>query len=194
MTANDLERACLATLEELLLAYGEAVARQAGDDEPPIAPRSFTCVSAFDRWAEDQLPAIVVESPGMRAVELHGGTYDGTFTLRVGAYCSASTELATHELVRLWTAAIRTCLLQTPSLGGLVSSMRLLTESYAEMTVPDRRTIVAGTVELEAVVSEIVSVDAGPLAGVDPPDLAPWPSVLTHEETIERLPDPVEDS
>lgn len=189
-TANDLERGCLALLEERLTAYGDAVARQGAEETPLVAPRSYSCSSAFDRWAEDQLPAIVVVSPGtLEPPELRGGIYGAAFGLVVGVYCSAATEIATHELVRIWTAAIRSCLVQTPSLGGLVSELVLLEESYDDVDVSDRRTYAAGTVAFLARVSEIVSVDAGPLLGADPPDLGPWPEVLSHDVEIARLPE-----
>lgn len=189
-TANDLERAALAVLEERLVAYGNAVARQAGDATPPEPPRSYTCSATFDRWAEDQVPAIVVASPGtVEAPELRGDSYSGLFDLLVGVYVSAATELATHEIVRLWTAAIRACIVQTPSLRGVTSSATFLGESYDVVDIRDRRTYIAGTCAFAVRVDEIVSVTAGPLLATDPPDLEPWTTVETHEETIERLPE-----
>jgi hypothetical protein len=188
-SASQLEQACLAQLQRLLPAYGNAVAAQLGATAP-APPRSYTCAARFDRWAEDQLPAVVVVSPGtLRQPELHGGAYDAVFGLVVGIYCSAATERATHDLVRLWCAALRACLLQTASLGGVVADLMLLDESYDEIDVESRRSIAAGVCGFEAHVNAITDRRAGPLVAASPPDDQAWPLVQTADVEIDRLPE-----
>ena len=99
---------------------------QLGWSAAPAPPRSYTCSVQLDRFAEDQLPAVVIVSPGTIGVpELHSGTYDAVYGLVVGVYCSASTDRATHDLVRLWCAALLALPVQSPSLGGVASRAAL---------------------------------------------------------------------
>lgn len=189
VTASALEQATLALLQARLVAYGQAVAAQAGVPAP-APPRSYTAAAGLDRWAEDQLPAVVVVCPGtVGRPELREGTYSAAFGLVLGLYCSAATEGSTHELVRLWCAAARTCLAQAPSLGGLCSDLVLLDESYAELPVDGRRSVAAGTVAWEARVDAISDAYAGPLLGTAPPDNQPWPGVQSTSVAVERLPE-----
>jgi hypothetical protein len=190
-SARQLEQSALALLGQRLLAYGQAVARQEGMPEP-APPRSFTAAGGIDRWAEDQLPAVVVACPGtIGRPEQRGGVYTAVYGLVVGIYVSAATESATHDLVRLWCAAARTCLAQAPSLGGLCSDLVLVDEAFTEMPLDDRRTIACGSVAWEARIDAITDANAGPLLGVDPPDSLPWAEVESVEVEVQRLPDDV---
>ena len=180
-SAELLEQSCASLLAALLPAYGVAVADQLGWSAAPAPPRSYTCSAQLDRFAEDQLPAVVIVSPGTIGVpELHSGTYDAVYGLVVGVYCSASTDRATHDLVRLWCAALRACLLQSPSLGGVASGLRFVDESYDQVDIEARRSLGAGICGFEARVNAIVDATAGPLTGLDPPDGGPWPTVHQH--------------
>lgn len=188
-TAATLEEAALDQLRRLLSAYGDEVAGQHGM-EFPTAPRSYTAAAQLDKWVEDQLPAVVVVSPGTSGRwEMRDGCYSAVFGLVVGVYVSASTQKATHDLVRLWPAAVRACLAQTPSLGGLVTRLEPLAERYDERPAQDRRTLGMGSVAFEARVNEIVNANAGALQAKTPPDDTPWPLVQTTDVQVDRLED-----
>jgi hypothetical protein len=189
-SASLLEQAAATLLSGLLPAYGAAVADQLGWSAAPPPPRSYTCSAQLDRFAEDQLPAVVIVSPGtIGPPELHSGTYDAVYGLVVGVYCSGSTDRATHDLVRLWCAAIRACLVQSPSIGGVASDLRFVDESYDQVDIEARRSLGAGVCGFEARVNSVVDANAGPLVGTDPPDDQAWPTVETTEIEIDRLPE-----
>jgi len=181
-----VEAGALGLLVRLLPAYGQALARQL-DVAPPEPPHSYTCAAALDRWAEDQLPAVAVASPGIvgGSVEARGGLYSVVFGLVVGVYCSAATERDTHDLARLWAAAVRACMLQSPSLGGTVSDLVWLAESYDELAVEGRRSIAVCSVAFEARSDDVVDAYAGPLVAADPPDTDAWPTVQTTDVQID---------
>jgi hypothetical protein len=189
ISASQVEQATLATLLGRLEAYGAALAAQEALDAPPTPPRSYTCASGFDHWVEDQLPAVVVASPGLvpGSLEPRGGFYSVVFGLVVGVYVSAATEAATHRLVRLWAAAVRACLLQSPALGGLCSELVWLAESYDDRPVDERRSWGVGTCAFEVRVDDVLDTNAGPLVNDDPTNTDPWTTVQTTSVEVDRL-------
>lgn len=187
-SAVKLERAALAKLRALLDTYAAAVAAQLLTDAPaPV--RSYTAAATFDRWAEDQLPACVVVSPGVigGSIEQRGGFYSASFGLVVGVAAAVASQSATHDAVRLYAAAVRACLLQGPSLDGLVSELTWIGESYDERPEDDRRSLAAGLVSFEARIDDVIDAYAGPLVGADPPDGDDWPRVQTTDVRLDNL-------
>lgn len=139
-------------------------------------PRSYVLAEELDKTVADQMPAIVVVSPGLAAAApMHEG--DGEFTawwnLGVGVVASASTRKDTKRLVRVYCAAIRAIIVQKMSLGGSValphaSNCRWVDESYDDnFNFTDDMTISAGQVIFEVQVDDVVTAGAGPLSPSD---------------------------
>lgn len=187
--ALDVEQAATDMLRKNIGVYLDAVGTRFGYTAPLVRPRSITCAPEVARYAEDQLPAIVVMSPGIVGnVERRGaGTYDAPFGLVVACAVSASKRYNALKLVRIWCAAIRACCVNHAGLdaSGLTSSLAWIGEQYVAENAANRRTICAGTVEFRARVADVVDATVGPLDPTDP--AAIWPSVQTHDEDVELI-------
>jgi len=136
-------------------------------------PRSITVVEELNRENADQLPAIVIVSPGLNGQppKKDGrGQYRATWMLGVGLFVSASTREATKDLVRFYAAVCRGILVQKPSLGGHAFRTTWLDESYDDdFEFTDTQTISAGQVIFETEVDGVVTHGAGPVTPPDPP-------------------------
>src|SRR5688500_3190491 len=92
-----VEQAAIAHLREWMPDYLPHVYREAhaivGRSLPAFPqPRSYEVVPREpDRWKEDQLPAILIVSPGLVAKPANdgNGTYRAVFDLGIAAICSA---------------------------------------------------------------------------------------------------------
>ena len=63
ITGATVERAALQTIRKYAPQYIRETCRQVGRDPLPD-PRGYIVASTFDKWPEDQLPVVVVISPG----------------------------------------------------------------------------------------------------------------------------------
>lgn len=203
--ASDLEDAVLATLEKWWPVYVKELELQSPAAPDPkhidvgqiAAPKSWLKADELDREATNNLPAIVVVSPGMSgraAPKQEGdGTFRAFFSIGVGVFVSADQRNNTMRLVRLYTAIVRTILLQKQSLDGFADGTTWLDESYDDnFTFTDDETISAGQVVFEIELSGVVSRYGGPAVYGGPPpapdpDTQPgstWPPVATTTATV----------
>src|SRR3954469_11008205 len=66
VTAHDVEQAALATLRKWASTYlGEAEDQHELTRGTLARPRSYTATNSFDKWPEDQLPCVLLVSPGL---------------------------------------------------------------------------------------------------------------------------------
>jgi len=183
--ADDLEQAVLKTLQDWFPVYIREVELQSPAvpdprnipvDTLPL-PRSFFTADQVDREARNQLPSIVVISPGLSSrtdpKQNGGGTFMVPFSIAVGVFVSADSRVHTLRLVRLYTAIVRSIMIQKQSFGGFASGAYWLDESYDDrFSFTDDMTISAGQVVFEVWVDNVVTRFAGP---VTPPDPATQP-------------------
>lgn len=155
-------------------------------------PASYTIVPRDpDRWAEDQLPAILVVSSGPTETMRRDGSgvYRGKFSIGVAAICSAGSEELTGLFADLYYKACEAILIDKPSLGG-----------FAEGTIPGGpsdnafletsrdRTLASRFCDFQVTVDRILEVTGGPADHLVDPDTDPGdrPTVDTHELTLEK--------
>lgn len=154
-------------------------------------PRSWIVTETIDREGQDQLPSVVVVSPGLNGSPpmMDGeGSFRATWTVGVGTFVSASTRDATKRLVRQYAAIIRAIMLQRQDLGDFADHVRWLDESYDDdFRFTDRETISVGQVIFDVEVDQVISRYEGPRGDPDP-ETQPgshWPAVHTHEIEVE---------
>jgi hypothetical protein len=169
----DVEQALRARIEARLDTYLDEVERQHG-----LAPGELERPRAYvddERFPEDQLPAIVVKSPGTADLpEADGhGRYRTRFALELETHVAAAT--GAMGLAKLYTLALRALALQQPS--PLFMGTDWVGESYRRGELVGARTYCVGVVELEVQVPDVTDRHAGP------PDEPGWPEVPP------RLPD-----
>lgn len=197
---DDLENAVLTTLETWWPVYMKEVELQANIPVGSLpAPKSWLKADQLDRDAGDNLPAIVVVSPGLSSRSHPAQEGDGSFrvwfSIAAGVFVSADRRAHTMRLVRIYTAIARTIMLQKQSLGGFAAGTTWLDESYDDnFPFADDKTISAGQVIFEVEVDGVVNRFGGPTTGAVVPVATPdpatqpgsdWPLVATVTSTVE---------
>jgi hypothetical protein len=205
ITATELEAAVLQTLENWFPVYIREIELQSpaspnGENVPYNAlplPKSYLTTDKVDRESADQLPSIVVVSPGLSGKNSPRQNGDGTFMVpwgvSVGVFVGGKDRTSTKRLVRLYTAVARMIMLQKQALGGFADGTTWLDESYDDVfAFTDQETIGAGSVIFEVWVDNVVQRYGGPASYGQPPpppdpDTQPgsdWPVVETVEAKI----------
>lgn len=185
-----LEQALLALLAGALEAYLDATAAQLGA-EPPAGPRSLAVGGSFERFADDQLPAVIVQVAGIDSFERQAGPLGAWYRVRIGAAVAAPGEAATRQLLGIWLGALLACLAQTPSLGGLASSLALLSANLDASPPEARRSYREAWLDCRYLVDGVVDPRLGPLRVSAPPVAGPLASEVDAEPVrvpIEEVP------
>lgn len=178
VTRTELENAAKVTVQTWISTYLAEVERQHGIVAGRYErPRGYSTTNDFDRWEEDQLPCIIIVSPGMSStpVKRGDGNYNTWWALGVGVVCSGDTEHDTRAMVDIYTAAIRALLIQRPSLNQFAQGLNYEDERYDEAATENRRSLQAGYVVCTVEVDNVVMSNAGPMTPSDPP--SPDPTV-----------------
>jgi hypothetical protein len=174
-----------ATLARWMPTYLAEIKLQVDLDYDLPPPRSYSNrASEPNNWPEDQLPGVLVVSPGMtgRPSREGDGTYRALFGVVVGIVSTASTKQATNFNNKLYAAAARAILLQQPSLGGIASAVDWIDESYDETPDDAERSLAVATLAFDVEIQNVVNRLAGPSTPDEPdPDMpgSEWPIVLT---------------
>lgn len=177
--SDQLEQAVINTLDLWFATYLEEYELQAGQIAAPGDPLRHPLPAAYlksdqlDRESADQLPTIVVVSPGLSGrnapMQEGDGSYRVPFSIAVGVFVGSSERQDTLKLVREYTAIIRTILLQKQSLGGFADGSTWLDESYDDrFNFTDDQTVSAGQVIFEIEVAGVVNRFAGPTGAPSP--------------------------
>jgi len=184
VNANQVEAAVRDTLRTWFNTYLRETELQWGIPSRSIPePLSYIIAQDNAREAEDQLPAVVIVSPGLSDEPLKegDGTYRAPWQVGIGIFASAKDRSSTEQLIRYYCAVIRAIMLQKRSLGGFADNVVWSDESYDELDFDDERTISAGLVDFIVEVAGVVDGNAGPTVTVPPdPDTLPgsnWPLV-----------------
>jgi hypothetical protein len=179
VSARDVEAAALATLKKWSSTYlGEAEDQHGRDRGALPRLRSYTTTNSFDKWPEDQLPCALLVCPGLaEPPKAEGnGHYRAVFAVGLAVIVSARTEVETEALAKLYVAALRTCLIQQPSLGGFAAGLDWLDESYDDLPSEDLRSLGAGQAIFAVHVNDLSRRYSGPphpTADVPVPPYAP---------------------
>lgn len=188
ITGNDLERAVLDLLRELLPRYVSEVERQTGRTPGQLAPpKGYIVASQFAKWPEDQMPVVVATSPGLVDRPRRGG--DGRtiarWAISAGVINSAVNIDKTRSNTLDYVAAIRTLVAQEQSLGGLALGVEWIGEDYIPpFPFGHTRSLFGAQALFTVTIDDVVSYGWGPGGpwGPPPKPAAPtdpmlWPQV-----------------
>lgn len=196
VTGRDVELAALRTLKRWSSAYLTDAEIKLGRT-PGSLPRirAWTTAPDFEKWPEDQLPAVLLLSPGLaEAPNMDGrGAYRAQFSLGVAAIVSTAKMEQTAALAKLYCAVLRTCLIQKQSLEGFAAGVTWLDENYDDLPSIDDRSLGAGQAIFAVQVDNVSQRWNGPATpGEPPPDYEPMPSDPTVDTVvIETDPTPI---
>jgi hypothetical protein len=195
VTGRDVELAALALLQRWSGTYLAEMERQSGR-APASLPRvrGWATAADFETWPEDQVPRVLLVSPGLLGPPMAdgNGTYRATWSLGLGVVVSAASMDETMVLAKLYTAALRVCLLQHQSLEGFAAGVEWLDESYDDLPSIDTRSLGAGQAIFAVTVDDVSRRWGGPPTPSEPPtpDTAPLPTdpdVATVLIDVERV-------
>ena len=195
VTGDDVEQWCLELLKEWSSSYLAELERRHGLTAGELQRvRAFLVAPSFDKWPEDQLPAVVLVSSGLAEppVKRGDGTYNARWMMGLGCVCSARTEAKTHALSMIHLAAHREILLQRPSLEGRAAGMVWLDDDYTQIPYDDVRSLGAAMMIFSVQVNGVAQL-AGPVTPGAPlsPDTdpwPPWPTAQTVDVVVEAEP------
>lgn len=155
-------------------------------------PRSWRPADQVDKWAEDQLPAVIFGSPGLSDAGPRrdgSGKHEGPWVFSLTTVVSGRDDQATRWLCGIYTVALRLLFLQQPMIAGLpVESCKYADEAYDPLPFRRQRSLMGGTVVFELVLSGLGDASGGPLEpAADPiPDPGPWPEVENTALDLDR--------
>jgi hypothetical protein len=180
VTGNDVEQAVLALLKRWSGTYLSEIERQHGYAAGALSRvRGWSIGMSFDKWPEDQVPGLVVVSPGLLPPpqKTGDGVYRARWRVDVGVICSARTQEKSHEQAQLFIAAHKAIVSQRPSLEGFATASTWIDESYDPLVYDDTRSLYAGYAGFAIDVDDVLTTLAGPITPDDPldPDTDPWP-------------------
>jgi hypothetical protein len=195
----EVERAAIAVLRAHVPAYLREVERQYGREPGKLQPpRGYILASQFEKWPEDQLPVVVVISPGLAGPPQRFG--DGRVLARwglaAGVIVSASSIERTRENALLHVAAVRAVIAQWESLDGFTQGVEWTDESYDELPFSDTRTLFAAQALFTVTVGDVVTYGGGPggrypylpPGGQRPTDPPEWPRAKSADVELRPLP------
>jgi hypothetical protein len=188
--SSDVEAAMLAFLPKWMPTYVERQRRRKDPEAKRWAldaiepPRSYRVTHlATEKWPEDQLPCIIVRSPGMIAdPDVNGdGSVDGTFGLTLFAIAEGIDEEDSKLLSRLYGRAAAEAIMQHPDLAsdafpdGFASHTGMGAEENAPLTrgVEAERSLAVVSIRFAVVVQAMMSVWGGPAEPLPDPTKEP---------------------
>jgi hypothetical protein len=164
---SDVKAAIEATLRKWMPTYLALIERHA-EREPksmPI-PRSYVLTDDpnLNKKVEDQLPAVVVMTPGngeRRPKHDGRGIYSAGFRVVISIVASARDQPSTTALAERYRKAVELMLLHQGSLGGFAEASVFVGWRTDDMDSSSDRTIAAGTNIFEVLVKGIAQHGAG---------------------------------
>lgn len=174
--ATDIEDGATLTLQTWLPQYLGRVARKINQDSNWLQPpRSYKVSNDPNHWPEDQLPAVVLASPGTIGKPMRSGRlYRAMWQLQVVVFVSANDEPTTERLAKYYGAAIRSVLTAKADLGGIAAGCEWEGERY-NIRIRDgaQRTFGSCSNTFSVDVRDVVQALGGPSVVTAPPVVPP---------------------
>jgi len=172
--ASQLEQAVVDIHEQWMETYIAELVLQIGWTGPDIpTPRSWVRRNHAEHFTRDQLPQMVVVSPGLAAppVKDGRGVYRATWMIGVATIASAKDEQTTQDLAKFYAACSRALMIQHQSLGGIASNMIWMDESYDDIPSEEETSnvIAAGVNYFRIEVEGVADWRGGPRIPFNPP-------------------------
>ena len=191
VTGADVEAAVQATIERWMPDYLAEVGAKYGYARGSLPLfRSFVPSLTIDTFEEDQTPSCVIVSPGtLSNPEKRQRAMHARFALGIGCIVSGKDKDNTRLLARIYAAAVRTLIIQKPSLGEFAEGVNWISERYDAITALESasRTLGAGVLQFGVDVGYVNQAYGGPMAPTDP-TVPPgdWPEVEKVVLTIDQ--------
>lgn len=185
VTNLDVEAALAGTIKLWLPDYLAEVGEQKGYARGSLPMfRSYVPAVTLDRFDEDQIPSCVIIVPGtLDQPQNRQGAANARWSAGIGCIVSGKDREGTRKLASTYTAAVRTLLLQKPSLGGFAQGLVWMSERYDALpeVAGEIRTFGAGVLQFGVDVNAVSKLVGGPMQPTVSPTAAPadWPLTET---------------
>lgn len=205
VSGDVVESAVKDHLQRWLPTYLSAIADEHDDIERgDIAlPKSWTNSPRFDFTLEGKLPAILILAGGLLAPPLKrgDGSFQATWAIGIGVIVEAAGDPsgeAAGTLARRYVAALRSIIVQKPSLGDShVEGVTWEDEGYDDMDPAGRASRAAGRVVFAVTYNHVVNDRGGPDEPTedestypgDPPE--PGPTVEEGKVSVTLTKEPI---
>ena len=195
-----VERAMKGCLEVWIDPYLGEIERIEGYEPGQIKrPLGIVTSSEFGKWPEDQLPMLLIVSPGLTGapVRRSEGKWDATWSVGVSPIVSDVDDEGTRDLAGAYTTAVRAAIMQHQSLkspvepDGFGAGTVWIGETYADIPIGQTRTLGSGVAMFGVQVQTAVIEQAGPRnfeTEGTPEDPGPWPDVQSVEVRTRPVP------
>lgn len=182
--ANYVEQVVQEHIEKWMSTYLRAVEPLYDYDKGSLEDfRSIETSPEFERWPEEQIPGLLLVSPGMiqGSVKVEGnGAMRARFILGLGIVVSADTKENSNDLAKVYGIAAAALMVQKPSCGGHFRGTDLEDMSFDELGSDGYRTQASALVVFSVDVPEIINTDGGPLEpSTEPPEESPKAEKVT---------------
>ena len=142
VVASEIEYAARDLLKKWFTTYLREIERQVGWEGDPLpSPRNYTNRNEFDALPGEELPKVVVISPGTEGRPEHpegDGYYRAVWQLGVGVATAAQTEEEADRMAKMYGAAARGIMAQNQDLGGIAVGVYWIRESYDDLPIDDQ--------------------------------------------------------
>lgn len=188
LSGSEVEADVIASLSMWLPTYVAEAERQEGLGAGALAPvRSVTTeATPGRRFPEEQLPCLIVVSPGLAErpeMSGQGGAYRARWAIGIAVVVEARTRTETDRLAKIWAALIAGIMLQQQDIGKGCRGVTWEGQVYDEVPAEDRRTLAAGQNEFTVEYDGAIYSRLGPSEPNDDP--RGWPLVQTvHNEYV----------
>lgn len=152
---------------------------------------SYNRRSRDDRRPETHLPSVVIAVGQSSKVTRNTSEYAIAHNVTIGLYNSADSETNAVNNGYLYTAATEAALVQHGSLGGKVSSLRLLSHRFDDVVIEQSRTLMHSAISLEIDMLAVFDDSSGPRSPLANPLAAnpgAWPQVQRTNVNLTQEP------
>lgn len=180
---EDLENAVMEELRTWMALTLREISMER-DEEILQAPLSYNVRPDNNQFVEDQLPALIIVSPGTINTPRKSGdqVYEADYRVMIVAIISSNSRENVNHNARVYAAAVRAILVRTPGLGGVTTGGIWEGESFDEGPEEQGRSLASVTVEFAYTVPNIAK------RGERPPTqpITPGPEVTSTDLTVDR--------
>jgi hypothetical protein len=172
ITPEEVEQAMANTLAEWLPDYLAELERSRGYTPGQIArPKGVIVASQFAKWPPDQLPLVLILSPGTDSTPAKRkgvGAYEVSWAVSAIAIVSDIDEVESRRLASTYAGAMRAAALQHSALksaaypDGFASWLSWRGETYSDIPFEDTRSLDSCRINFSVGVKDVTTEVAGP--------------------------------
>lgn len=172
LVPSQLEKAAIDTLIKWMPSYLSEIERQIGISKDSLSvPTNYTNRNSFDVIVGEELPKVVVISPGTVGTPVKNGlsAYRVPWRLGVGVAISARDEIIANMMAKCYGAAVRAIMVQPRQAGYLegfpgIRGIDWVGESYDDLPIQDQLSLFKTASVLFTIdIDNIVTKRAGPV-------------------------------